>query len=144
MKKQLGKSRIGYDEMITVLKEIENVISNRPISYTYFESDLIEAITPNKLLYGRNLEVMNIVNDASPMVDLKVAKWEQYLQMLLNHFCSRWTSKYLTELRENQRLSNRNKTLILPKVNDVVLIKDDNYKRADSVYRVYLEKIQSG
>ena len=64
--------------------------------------------------------------------------------MLLNHFCSRWTSKYLTELRENQRLSNRNKTLILPKVNDVVLIKDDNYKRADSVYRVYLEKIQSG
>ena len=60
--------------MITVLKEIENVISNRPISYTYFESDLIEAITPNKLLYGQNLEVMNIVNDASPMVDLKVAK----------------------------------------------------------------------
>ena len=64
--------------------------------------------------------------------------------MLLNHFCSRWTSKYLTELRENQRQSNRNKTLILPKVNDVVLINDDNYKRADSVYRVYLEKIQSG
>ena len=59
--------------------------------------------------------------------------------MLLKHFCSRWTSKYLTELRENQRQSNRNKTLILPKVNDVVLIKDDNYKRADSVYRVYLE-----
>ena len=44
--------------------------------------------------------------------------------MLLKHFCSRWTSKYLTELRENQRQSNRNKTLILPKVNDVVLIKD--------------------
>ena len=139
MKKQSGKSRIGYDEMITVLKEIENVISNRPISYAYFESDLIEAITPNKLWYGRNLEVINIVNDTSPMVDLKVAKWEQYLQMLLKHFCSRWTSKYLTELRENQRQSNRNKTLILPKVNDVMLIKDDNYQRADSVYRVYLE-----
>ena len=59
--------------------------------------------------------------------------------MLLKHFCSRWTSKYLTELRENQRQSNRNKTLILPKVNDVMLIKDDNYQRADSVYRVYLE-----
>ena len=44
--------------------------------------------------------------------------------MLLKHFCSRRVSKYLTELRENQRQSNRNKTLILPKVNDVVLIKD--------------------
>ena len=49
-------------------KEIENVIYNRPISYTYFESDLIEPITPNKLLYGQNLEVINTVNETSPMV----------------------------------------------------------------------------
>ena len=37
LKKQLGKAKIDYDEMITVLKEIENVINNRPISYAYFE-----------------------------------------------------------------------------------------------------------
>ena len=117
--------------MITVLKETENVINNRPISYTYFESDLIEPITPNKLLYGRNLEVINIVNDPSPMVDLKVTKREQHLQTLLKHFWSRRTYEYLTELREHRKRSDKNKTLILPKVNDVVLIKDDNYKRSD-------------
>ena len=86
MKKQLGKARIDYDEMITVLKETENVIDNRPISYTYFESDLIEPIRPNKLLHEQNLEVINIVNDTSPMVDLKFTKREQYLQTLLKHF----------------------------------------------------------
>ena len=79
--------------MITVLKEIENVINNRPIPYTYFELDLTEPITPNKLLYGRNVEVINIVNDASPMVELKVTKREQYLKTLLKHFSSRWTSE---------------------------------------------------
>ena len=131
MKKQLGKVRIDYDEMITVLKEIENVINNIPVSYTYFESDLIEPITLNKLLHGRNLKVINIVNDTSPMVDLKVTKREQYLQTLLKHFWSRWTSEYLTELREHQRRSNKSKTLVLPKVNDVVLINDDNCKRLD-------------
>ena len=99
LKKQLRKAKIDYDEMITVLKEFENVINNRPISYTNFESDLIEAITLNKLLYGRNLEVINIVKDASPMVDLKVTKQEQDLQTLLKHFWSEWTSEYLTELR---------------------------------------------
>ena len=72
--------------MITVLKEIENVINNRPIFYTYFESDLIEPVTPNKLLYGRNLKSINIANNTSPMVDLKVTKREQYLQTLLKHF----------------------------------------------------------
>ena len=65
------------------------------------------------------------------MVDLKVTKREQYLQTLLKHFWSRWTSEYLTELREHQRRSNKSKTLVLPKVNDVVLINDDNCKRLD-------------
>ena len=61
-------------------------LNNRPISYTYFESDLIEPITPYKLLYGRNLEVINIVSDTTPTIDLKVTKREQYLQTLLKHF----------------------------------------------------------
>ena len=61
-------------------------LNNRPISYTYFESDLIEPITPYKLLYERNLEVTNIVSDTTPTIDLKVTKREQYLQTLLKHF----------------------------------------------------------
>ena len=61
-------------------------LNNRPISYTYFESDLIEPITPYKLLYERNLEVINIVSDTTPTIDLKVTKREQYLQTLLKHF----------------------------------------------------------
>ena len=97
--------------MVTVLKQIENVINNRPISYTYFESDLIEPITSNKLLYGRNLEVINIVNDTSPMVDLTVTKREQNLQALLKHFGFRWTTEYLSELRQHQRRSNKNKRI---------------------------------
>ena len=60
------------------------------------------------------------------MVDLEVTKGEQYLRTLLKHFWSRWTSEYLTDLHDHQRWSNKNKTFILPEVNDVVLIKDDN------------------
>ena len=86
-------------------------LNNRPISYTYFESDLIEPITPNKLLYGQKLEVINIVNDTSPMVDLTVTKREQNLQAVLKHFGFRWTTEYLTELRQHQRRSNKNKRI---------------------------------
>ena len=82
---------------------METLLIIRPISYTYFESDLIEPITSSELLYRRNLEVIN----------------------------NTINTEYLTELHENQRPSNKNKTLILPKVNNVVLIKDDNYKRSD-------------
>ena len=59
LRKILGNARIDYDEMVTVLKQIENVINNRPLTYDYTD-DMVEPITPNKLLYGRNLDVVNL------------------------------------------------------------------------------------
>ena len=34
-------------------------IINRPIAYLYNESDLIDPVTPNKLLFGRNILYTN-------------------------------------------------------------------------------------
>ena len=61
----------------------------KPEKIDLIESDLIEPITPYKLLYERNLEVINIVSDTSPTIDLKVTKREQYLQTLLKRFRTR-------------------------------------------------------
>ena len=35
------------------------VLNNRPITYSYTESDLIETVTPNKPLFGGNLLYAN-------------------------------------------------------------------------------------
>ena len=55
LKNILGNARLDYEQMLTIIKEIEMVLNNRPITYLYAESDLIELVTPNKLLFGRNL-----------------------------------------------------------------------------------------
>ena len=52
----LGNMRLGYDQMLTIIKEmeIEMVLNKRAITYLYTESDSIEPVTPDKLLFGGN------------------------------------------------------------------------------------------
>ena len=46
--------RLGYDQMLTIIKEMEMVLNKRAITYLYTESDSIEPVTPDKLLFGGN------------------------------------------------------------------------------------------
>ena len=53
IKKTLSKSKLSYEELQTVLLEIELVINSRPLC-SLFDDDQVEVITPNQLLFGRN------------------------------------------------------------------------------------------
>jgi len=54
LRKELQQSKLNYDQMLTLLLEIESIINNRPITYVY-PKDLEPCVTPNHLLYGRKL-----------------------------------------------------------------------------------------
>ena len=56
VKKILFNSRLTYEEMITVLSNVETIVNNRPITYTYDELTQTP-LTPNHLLYGRRLSL---------------------------------------------------------------------------------------
>ena len=56
LKKVLMNTRLNYEELLTTIKEIENIINNRPLTYIYDDVSQ-DILTPNKLLFGRNLEV---------------------------------------------------------------------------------------
>ena len=52
--KTLGNLRVNYQDLLTILKEIENVLNNRPLTVVYYD-ELLQPLTPNKLLYGHNI-----------------------------------------------------------------------------------------
>ena len=54
LNKELGNSNIDYEQILTVLKQVENYINNKRLTQGYTNSDMIEPVTPNELLYGRN------------------------------------------------------------------------------------------
>ncbi|XP_066910906.1 uncharacterized protein [Clytia hemisphaerica] len=134
LRKVLSNSTLRFNELLTVLMEIEVMINNRPLTYVYPEME--EALTPNHLIFGRRI---NTVAEKLGEQTAQVEKRVQYLETLLEHFWNRWNKEYLTELREHWK-QKRMKRQPITKVNDIVLIMDD--KLARSKWRVgIIEKL---
>ena len=127
LRKILQTSKISYHELQTILKEIESIINNRPLTYVYHD-DLEYALTPNHLIYGRNL---NNQADITKINTTEVNDAEQrlkYVNQLLMHFWRRWRNEYLVELREHFKREHPRK-LDNINVNDVVLVADEKLPR---------------
>ena len=56
LKKILGRSILSFDELRTVLVEIEGVINSRPLTYVYDDEQSISyPLTLSELIYGRRI-----------------------------------------------------------------------------------------
>ena len=99
LKKVVGVSSLDYEQLNTVLVEIENVINSRPLSYMNDEN-LDENLTPYPLIYGRNiatnkLSLLKIATDGESL-RLNCKK----INIILKHFVKRFTNEYLSLLHE--------------------------------------------
>ena len=63
LKNFLGKAKVNFNEMNTILRNIQNVLNNRPLTFCY--DDLTTPLVPNHLIYGRKIYNININDDAT-------------------------------------------------------------------------------
>lgn len=126
LRKVLYGARVSYDEMCTVLAEVECIVNDRPLTYTY--SDLNEeVITPNHLMYGRRL-LNEVDTNISLTTDFNTR--QKYMYRLSEHFLRRWKCEYLAELREKHTYIRRKQGTDVINVDDVVLIHEDRKPRS--------------
>ena len=109
------------------MKEVQNTLNNRPLTYVYYD-EMTEPLTPNKLLYGRNLHTTNIDYENNEEETLDEEKRLRYVRTVIEHFSNRWHFEYSTESREYNKASKKIKIFVL-NVGDVVLVYDDKLKR---------------
>jgi len=91
LKKTLGKARLTYEELLTVLTEIECILNSRPLTYLY-PDDLEEPLTPSHLISGRRL--LSLPDTARSGADNSstretVTREARYLQRLMDHLWNR-------------------------------------------------------
>ena len=125
LRKVLGNARLSFDELLTVLSEVEATLNSRPLTYDY-DNPGEEVLTPAHLIYGRRLTSL----PESPEVedDIGCNRRYRYVTERLQHFWKRWRREYLTNLRESHDC-NAKKVVKEPKVGDVVIVYEDGVKR---------------
>ncbi|KAK3727756.1 hypothetical protein QZH41_005209 [Actinostola sp. cb2023] len=145
LRKVLGNAKLTYEELETVVVQVEGTLNSRPL--TQVESEFCEQpLTPSHLVIGRRLATLPTPQEFSDdeQDESAIQKRARYLGRLIKHFWNRWVKEYLHNLREfHQRRSKRasKRTVLL---DDVVLIHDENLPRSRWRLGVVNELIQSG
>ncbi len=131
LRKVLGNARLSFDELATLLTEVESTLNSRPLTYEYDEAEE-EVLTPSHLIYGRRLKTLpdDIVEPDDAMGEDNCSSRFKYLSTRLQHFWNRWRKEYLASLREFHRCkSGRQERRV--EIGDVVVVYEEEKKRGD-------------
>ena len=126
----ISRKLLTLEEFSTIVKEAENIVNSRPLTYQSDNSRDIP-LTPSQLVWGRDLTLMPpLLQPGDPLdedYDAKATR-AQYvvLSNALERFRKRWHNEYLLSLREkhyNQCAENPSHHL---RVGQLVMVKHDN------------------
>ena len=102
MRKLLNVLKVDYEDLLTILVEIQRVTNNRPLTYNYNDVDS-EPLTPKHLMFGRRLDI-NYFNENSTLVEMN-----QFVEKSIERFWKLWSGEYLGSLREQHSyIKNKN------------------------------------
>ena len=134
LKKTIGGARLTYEELLTVVVEVEMILNCRPLSYVSSE-DPEEPITLSHLLCGGRLMSLPDGNTSdTPDYDTEMQPQDvdgrmRHLSNVINHFWKRWREEYLLELRNSHRYTTQNNTNKAVSTGDVVVVHDEDQPR---------------
>ncbi|XP_063989736.1 uncharacterized protein LOC135168999 [Diachasmimorpha longicaudata] len=125
LKRTLGTTTLTYEELNTILIQIEACLNSRPISPMSDDPDDLQSLTPGHFLIG---EPLQLIPEPSYLDDnpSKMHRWNVITQKI-QQFWSRWSKeclqRYLAIYKWNQRQENI-------KVGDMVLVVNENFPPA--------------
>ena len=131
LKKAMGRASSTYEEILTMLIEIESTINSGPL--TYMSDNYDEGfITPYHLIYGRHMHEKYYKYNARNEISSDQIREDlsSKITNVKSYFIKRFEDNYITAIQEreyyNQRKFKNNKQLV---IGDVVLVKKDNLPR---------------
>lgn len=132
LKKVLGRASLNFEEMCTVLTEVEATLNSRPLTFVHNEVDEPQPLTPAHFLVGKRLTSLPPksfpADTHHPTANKKdiTRRWK-YRQRLINNFWNTWRKDYMLELKSAHHCDSLKSTPL--KVGDIVLIGQDNLPR---------------
>ncbi len=120
LKKTVGLHKFTYEELYTVITQIESCLNSRPlVPFDSTDEDRLNVLTPGHFLVGRPLEALPDKGDILQQPST-LKRWN-LCQLVIREFWYRWSTEYIRTLN---RLNKWRKIHEDIQVGDIVLLKD--------------------
>ncbi|XP_062713961.1 uncharacterized protein LOC134290779 [Aedes albopictus] len=118
--RQIGTTRLSYEDMSTVLAQVEAIMNSRPLLPMNEDPDDLAALTPGHFLVGTSLLAL-------PDPDFRTIPTSQLdhywkLQSHIGRFWHHWQKEYIQELQKDTKGHSRNEKFLL---GQLVIIVDE-------------------
>ncbi|RCN35992.1 zinc knuckle [Ancylostoma caninum] len=136
-KHSLQNRLLKFEELQTIAKETETIVNQRPLTYMTEDDEIIplrpiDFLRPwTNLSSPRTEEYTDEWKPTTQTRDQLMEEWRT-INDLLTRFWRRWSSEYLTNLREQHRVTHPHPRCInesQPKAGDIVLIQEKSLER---------------
>lgn len=131
----IGDTTLTFEEITTVLAQIEACLNSRPISQMSDDSNDPSPLTPGHFLIGEPLVLAPEANYEQSNISC-LRRW-QLTQKMVQHFWKRWSAEYLTHFLQRHKWAHIQPE---PKLGDVVLVKEDDLPPARWLFGVIVNK----
>lgn len=111
-------SSLTFEELCTLFSQIEAILNSRPLTPLSADPSDFTPLTPGHFLIGRPLSSL-----PSPTTSKISINRYQQLERLRQHFWSRWSREFLSELQQRVKWNQSNGTEIM--IGDMVVVKDE-------------------
>lgn len=118
----VGQAHLTFEELQTVLSEIEAILNSRPITPLSEDPNDLSYLSPGHFLVGTALNSFPC-RDFSEINENRLLRWQR-VEQLRQHFWRRWSSEYLGSLQERSKWKQNSGIQL--RVNQLVLVKQQN------------------
>ncbi|XP_055916401.1 uncharacterized protein LOC129949150 [Eupeodes corollae] len=119
LKRVIGIERLTFEELATLLAQVEACLNSRPLCPLTDSIDDLNALTPAHFLVGESLHAVPQGETETNITHKD--RWKR-VQALSEVFWRRWNSEYLSRLQQRPKWT---KIQEKPKIGDLVLLKDE-------------------
>lgn len=121
LKRIIGNSTLTFEEMSTLLYQIEQYLNSRPLCPITSDPSDNTALTPGHFLVGDSL--LAPPENPTEFINTNVLTRWQTVQKLYHHFWTRWQREYITRLQQRPKWQSQTQNV---KEGDLVIITEDN------------------
>ncbi|XP_055850677.1 uncharacterized protein LOC129915222 [Episyrphus balteatus] len=126
LKRVVGLKKLSYEQMSTLLTQIEAILNSRPIHPLSDDPSDVQALTPAHFLVGEPT-ILPIPFDVSDQPGTAGVRLWKERQMMLKHFWNRWSTEYLVTLQQRKKWRREREKL---RIGQLVTIASENFPPA--------------